>query len=47
MAAERELLLRLQEADGGGLDSGQLAARLGLDHQLLVGAVKSLQTLGD
>ncbi|XP_059496039.1 phenylalanine--tRNA ligase alpha subunit isoform X1 [Stegostoma tigrinum] len=42
-----ELLRRLQEAGGGGADSGELAARLGLDHQLVVGAVKSLQTLGD
>ncbi|GCC47803.1 hypothetical protein chiPu_0031893, partial [Chiloscyllium punctatum] len=42
-----ELLRRLQEAGGGGADSGELAARLGIDHQLVVGAVKSLQTLGD
>ncbi|XP_067829150.1 phenylalanine--tRNA ligase alpha subunit [Heptranchias perlo] len=40
------LLLRLEKADGGA-DSGDLAVALGLDHQLVVGAVKSLQTLGD
>ncbi|XP_078540901.1 phenylalanine--tRNA ligase alpha subunit isoform X1 [Lissotriton helveticus] len=42
-----ELLLhRLQDQDGG-LDSLGLAAELGLDHQQVVGAVKSLQALGE
>ncbi|XP_041091659.1 phenylalanine--tRNA ligase alpha subunit isoform X2 [Polyodon spathula] len=40
------LLQRLDRADGG-VDSQQVAASLGLDHQLVVGAVKSLQALGE
>lgn len=47
--AER-LLQRLErEAAGprGGLCSLEAAAALGLDHQALVGAVKSLQALGE
>ncbi|XP_078285637.1 phenylalanine--tRNA ligase alpha subunit isoform X1 [Rhinoraja longicauda] len=51
MAAERPLLeallRRLQEAGDGGADSAHLAHSLDLDHQVVVGAVKSLQTLGD
>ncbi|XP_072925065.1 phenylalanine--tRNA ligase alpha subunit [Hemitrygon akajei] len=41
-----ELLQRLEIADGG-TDSAELARDLGVDHQLVVGAVKSLQTLDD
>ncbi|KAK6468723.1 phenylalanine--tRNA ligase alpha subunit [Huso huso] len=40
------LLQRLDQADGG-VDSQQAAASLGVDHQLVVGAVKSLQALGE
>ncbi|KAK0141680.1 Phenylalanine--tRNA ligase alpha subunit [Merluccius polli] len=40
------LLRRLEEADGG-VDSVAEAGRLGLDHQAVVGAVKSLLALGD
>lgn len=40
------LLLRLHVQDGG-LESLGLAAELGLDHQQVVGAVKSLQALGE
>ncbi|XP_068778851.1 phenylalanine--tRNA ligase alpha subunit [Struthio camelus] len=48
-----ELLLRRLEREapgpgpGGGLCSLEAAAELGLDHQTLVGAVKSLQALGE
>ncbi|XP_014816990.1 PREDICTED: phenylalanine--tRNA ligase alpha subunit [Calidris pugnax] len=44
------LLQRLERAaagPGGGLCSLEAAAELGLDHQTLVGAVKSLQALGE
>ncbi|XP_031950572.1 LOW QUALITY PROTEIN: phenylalanine--tRNA ligase alpha subunit [Corvus moneduloides] len=45
--AER-LLERLDRAGGsGGLCSIEAAAALGVDHQTLVGAVKSLQALGE
>lgn len=45
--AER-LLERLdQPGASGGLCSIQAAAELGIDHQTLVGAVKSLQALGE
>ncbi|XP_015472109.1 phenylalanine--tRNA ligase alpha subunit [Parus major] len=45
--AER-LLERLDQAGGsGGLCSVEAAAELGVDHQTLVGAVKSLQALGE
>lgn len=49
-AGVAELLLqRLDGAgdDDDGLCSLEAAAALGLDHQLLVGAVKSLQALGE
>ncbi|XP_020939373.1 phenylalanine--tRNA ligase alpha subunit isoform X1 [Sus scrofa] len=42
-----EVLLRRLEAADGGLDSAEVAAQLGLEHQAVVGAVKSLQTLGE
>lgn len=42
-----EVLLRRLEAADGGLDSAELAAELGLEHQAVVGAVKSLQALGE
>ncbi|XP_053319094.1 phenylalanine--tRNA ligase alpha subunit [Spea bombifrons] len=41
------LLQKLQDAERGGLDSLELAAGLGVDHQQVVGAVKSLQSLGE
>ncbi|XP_075433620.1 phenylalanine--tRNA ligase alpha subunit [Ascaphus truei] len=41
------LLQRLQDVGCGGLHSLELAAELGLDHQQVVGAVKSLQSLGE
>ncbi|KAM8987168.1 phenylalanine--tRNA ligase alpha subunit [Ara ararauna] len=47
--AER-LLRRLQReaaGPGGGVCSREAAAALGIDHQTLVGAVKSLQALGE
>lgn len=42
-----EVLLRQLAAADGGLDSAELAAKLGLEHQAVVGAVKSLQALGE
>lgn len=42
-----ELLLRRLEAADGGLDSAELATQLGVEHQAVVGAVKSLQALGE
>lgn len=42
-----EALLRRLEAADGGLDSAELAAELRVEHQAVVGAVKSLQTLGE
>lgn len=42
-----ELLLRRLEAADGGLDSAELATQLGVEHQVVVGAVKSLQALGE
>lgn len=42
-----EALLRRLEAADGGLDSAELAAELGVEHQVLVGTVKSLQALGE
>uniref|UniRef100_A0A8D0L8W5 Phenylalanine--tRNA ligase alpha subunit n=1 Tax=Sphenodon punctatus TaxID=8508 RepID=A0A8D0L8W5_SPHPU len=45
---QRRLLQRLQREDGaGGICSLEAAAALGLEHQALVGAIKSLQALGD
>uniref|UniRef100_A0A7N8YBB5 phenylalanine--tRNA ligase n=1 Tax=Mastacembelus armatus TaxID=205130 RepID=A0A7N8YBB5_9TELE len=41
-----ELLRRVERADGG-VDSLDVASGLGEEHQLIVGAVKSLQALGD
>lgn len=40
------LLQRIEKVDGGA-DSLEVAASLGVDHQVIVGAVKSLQALGD
>ncbi|CAN9505961.1 unnamed protein product [Ophioblennius macclurei] len=40
------LLRRVEEADGG-VDSLEVASSLGLDHQVVVGAVKSLQAVGE
>uniref|UniRef100_A0A668AK88 Phenylalanine--tRNA ligase alpha subunit n=1 Tax=Myripristis murdjan TaxID=586833 RepID=A0A668AK88_9TELE len=40
------LLRRLEKADDG-VDSVEVSGSLGVDHQLVVGAVKSLQALGD
>lgn len=42
-----EALLRLVEQLDGGVDSQDVSADLGVDHQLVVGAVKSLQALGE
>ncbi|XP_028678865.1 phenylalanine--tRNA ligase alpha subunit [Erpetoichthys calabaricus] len=42
-----EPLLQLLEKADGGLDSLQVAAGLRVDHQLVVGVVKSLQSLGE
>ncbi|CAL1588648.1 unnamed protein product [Knipowitschia caucasica] len=42
-----EGLLRLLEKADDGVDSVEAAAGLGVDHQVVVGAVKSLQSLGD
>ncbi|KAF6097486.1 synaptonemal complex central element protein 2 [Phyllostomus discolor] len=42
-----EVLLKRLEAADGGLDSADLAAELGVEHQAVVGAVKSLQALGE
>uniref|UniRef100_A0AAY5KX35 Phenylalanine--tRNA ligase alpha subunit n=1 Tax=Esox lucius TaxID=8010 RepID=A0AAY5KX35_ESOLU len=42
-----ETLLRCVEKADGGLDSQDVATSLGVDHQAIVGAVKSLQALGD
>lgn len=42
-----ETLLRLIEKADDGVDSLEVANSLGLDHQLIVGAVKSLQAVGD
>lgn len=42
-----EVLLRRLEAADGGLDSAELAAELRVEHQAVVGAVKSLQALGE
>jgi hypothetical protein len=42
-----ELLLRRLEVADGGLDSAELATQLGVEHQAVVGAVKSLQALGE
>uniref|UniRef100_A0A8P4PWQ9 Phenylalanine--tRNA ligase alpha subunit n=1 Tax=Dicentrarchus labrax TaxID=13489 RepID=A0A8P4PWQ9_DICLA len=42
-----ETLLRLIEKVDDGVDSLEVAASLGVDHQVIVGAVKSLQALGD
>ncbi|KAJ8404153.1 hypothetical protein AAFF_G00339260 [Aldrovandia affinis] len=42
-----ESLLRRVEKVDGGVDSQDVAAILGVDHQVIVGAVKSLQALGD
>ncbi|KAM8972969.1 phenylalanine--tRNA ligase alpha subunit [Pelodytes ibericus] len=41
------LLQKLQDGECRGLDSMELAAALEVDHQVVVGAVKSLQSLGE
>lgn len=46
MADYREILLQEVEK-AGEVNTQSLAKRLGVDHQILVGAVKSLQSLGD
>ncbi|KAK3520503.1 hypothetical protein QTP70_024119 [Hemibagrus guttatus] len=42
-----ESLLRLVEKVDGGIDSQDVAGSLSMDHQVVVGAVKSLQSLGE
>lgn len=42
-----ESLLRLVEKVDGGIDSQDVAGSLSVDHQVVVGAVKSLQALGE
>ncbi|NP_001080851.1 phenylalanine--tRNA ligase alpha subunit B [Xenopus laevis] len=42
-----QLLQRLQDGDNKGVDTLELAAVLSVDHQQVVGAVKSLQCLGE
>uniref|UniRef100_A0A8B9H5Y1 Phenylalanine--tRNA ligase alpha subunit n=1 Tax=Astyanax mexicanus TaxID=7994 RepID=A0A8B9H5Y1_ASTMX len=42
-----ESLLRLVEKVDGGLDSQDAVRELGVEHQVVVGAVKSLQALGE
>lgn len=46
-AGSVEALLQLVEKADGGVDSLDVASRIGVDHQVIVGAVKSLQSLGD
>lgn len=41
-----KLLQRIEKADDG-VDSLNVANGLGVDHQVVVGAVKSLQAAGD
>uniref|UniRef100_A0A671Y6E1 phenylalanine--tRNA ligase n=1 Tax=Sparus aurata TaxID=8175 RepID=A0A671Y6E1_SPAAU len=45
-AAALTLLQRIEKVDDG-VDSLEVASSLGVDHQVIVGAVKSLQALGD
>lgn len=40
------VLQRIEKVDGG-VDSLELGSSLGLDHQVIVGAVKSLLCLGE
>ena len=40
------VLRRVAKVDGG-IDSQNVASSLGVDHQVIVGAVKSLQALGE
>lgn len=42
-----DLLLKRIEVVDGGVDSQDVAKILSVDHQVVVGAVKSLQSLGD
>ncbi|XP_062874950.1 phenylalanine--tRNA ligase alpha subunit [Trichomycterus rosablanca] len=42
-----EAVLRLVEKADDGIDSLDVAGSLGVDHQVVVGAVKSLQSLGE
>ncbi|XP_026997552.2 phenylalanine--tRNA ligase alpha subunit [Tachysurus fulvidraco] len=42
-----ESLLRLVEKVDGGVDSQDVAGSLSVDHQVVVGAVKSIQSLGE
>ncbi|KAE8620004.1 hypothetical protein XENTR_v10010058 [Xenopus tropicalis] len=45
-SVSEQLLQRLQDGGSKGVDSLELAALLGVEHQQVVGAVKSLQCLG-
>ncbi|XP_063048250.1 phenylalanine--tRNA ligase alpha subunit isoform X2 [Engraulis encrasicolus] len=46
-AGVAELLLKKLESADSGVDSQDVARDLSVDHQVIVGAVKSLQSLGD
>lgn len=46
-AGVAETLLQLIEKVDDGVDSLEVGASLGLDHQVIVGAVKSLLCLGE
>lgn len=46
-SASVEALLQHVEKADGGVDSLDVASSIGVDHQVIVGAVKSLQSLGD
>ena len=46
MADYREVVLQAVD-ESGEVDTLSLAKKLGVDHQVLVGAVKSLQSLGN
>ena len=46
MADYREVVLQ-EVAESGEVDTLQLAQKLGVNHQVLVGVVKSLQSVGD
>lgn len=46
MGDYREIVLQ-EVKTAGEVNTQSLAKRLGVDHQILVGAVKSLQSLGD
>lgn len=46
-AGVAETLLQWLEKVDGGVDSLEVGSSLGLDHQVIVGAVKSLLCLGE